>query len=218
MTDKKDIAYQTAKILLDTQSVLINTKEPFTYTSGKIGPVYVDIRRMMSFPKERSILMDFAAQMLKPLDFDYIAGGETAGIPYAAFISERLGLPMLYVRKKPKGHGRMAQIEGHIDGEGKNILLVEDLQNRGTSQTVFIDAIRTAGSVIKHVFVLFAYNIYDHDKDRDTELHYLTDWWSILDVVKSEKTFDDDAIASLESFLNDPESWAEKYEEQAQAS
>lgn len=218
MTDTNDIAYQTAKILLDTQSVLINTKDPFTYTSGKIGPVYVDIRRMMSFPKERTQLMDFAAQMLKPLNLDYIAGGETAGIPYAAFISERLDLPMLYVRKKPKGHGRMAQIEGHIDGEGKNILLVEDLQNRGTSQTVFIDAIREAGAVIDHVFVLFAYNIYDHDKDRDTQLHTLTDWWAVLDVVKSENIFDSDTIESLESFLNDPESWATKYEEQAKAS
>lgn len=204
---KESIAYKTAKILLDTKSVLVNTQEPFTYTSGKVGPVYVDIRRMMSFPAERTQLMDFAADILKPLSFDYIAGGETAGIPYAAFIAERLELPMLYVRKKPKGHGRMAQIEGFMDGSGKNVLLVEDLQNRGVSQNVFIDALRTADAKTDHVFVIFAYNIYDHDKDRDTELHYLTDWWAVLDVIKQENYFDADTIASLEAFLNDPESW-----------
>lgn len=211
------IKKETAKILLDTKSVLVNTKDPFLYTSGKRGPVYVDMRQMMSFPKERSVLMDYAADILKPLGFDYIAGGETAGIPYAAFIAERLDAPMLYVRKKPKGHGRMAQIEGCMEGDTPKILIVEDLQNRGTSQKVFIDAVREAGAVADDVFVIFAYNIYDFDGKRDTTLHYLTDWWAVLDVIKEEQYFDAETIASLEDFLNNPERWMDAYEKQAGA-
>ncbi len=211
--DKKDIAYQAAKILLDTQSVLINTKEPFTYTSGKVGPVYVDMRRMISFPKERSILMDYAAEMLKPLNMDYFSGGETAGIPYAAFISERLNAPMLYIRKKPKGHGRMAQIEGHME-ENKNVILIEDLMNAGTSQKVFVKALRESGAKIENTFVVFSYDIYPQTKDNLKEigitLHALTNWWAILEVVKTENYFDAETISSLEKFLNAPEAWAPK--------
>ena len=110
--DKKQIAQETAKILLDTKSILINTEEPFAYTSGAVGPVYVDMRRMISFPKERNTLMQFATEMLSDLTIDLLAGGETGGIPYAAFLAERMNKPMLYIRKKPKGFGRMAQIEG----------------------------------------------------------------------------------------------------------
>ena len=211
--DKKEIAYNTAKILLDTKSVLINTKEPFTYTSGKIGPVYVDIRRMISFPKERGILMDYAAEMLRPLNMDYVAGGETAGIPYAAFLAERLDLPMLYIRKKPKGHGRMAQIEGHME-ENKNVILIEDLMNVGSSQQVFVKALREASATINNTFVVFSYGIHpqtqDNLKEININLHALTNWWAILEVVKEENYFDNETIASLEEFLNAPESWANK--------
>lgn len=200
-----DHAYNTAKILLDTESVLINTKEPFTYVSGKKGPVYVDMRRIISFPDARKIIMDHAAETLKDLDVDYIAGGETAGIPYAAFIAERLNAPMLYVRKKPKGHGRMSQIEGCMDKDNPKILLVEDLQNRGTSQRIFIDAMREAGASVEDVFVVFAYNLYN--EERDTKLHHLADWSDVMRVVKDENKFSSDEIASLEAFLDNPDTW-----------
>lgn len=217
--DKTQIAQETAKILIETKSVLINTKEPFTYTSGKIGPTYVDIRRLISFPKERKILMDFAAEIVKPLGLDYYAGGETAGIPYAAFLADRLDAPMLYVRKKPKGHGRMAQIEGHIQ-EGKNkVLLVEDLLTVGSSQKVFVRALREANLEVDNSFVIFSYDIFPKSKinldEMGITLHSLTNWWAILDVIKQEKYFDDETIQSLEEFLNAPDSWADNFQKQA---
>ncbi len=209
------IAKQCAKILLDTNSILINTQEPFQYTSGAIGPVYVDCRRPISFPKERTILMDHAADIIKGLDVDYIAGGETAGIPYAAFIAERLNLPMLYVRKKPKGHGRMAQIEGHIEGENKKVILIEDLMNVGSSQKIFIDVLREAGLQIQNSFVIFSYGIYPETKKSFQNINMqalsLTTWWDVLDVIKQENYFDKDTIESFESFLNAPKEWAENY-------
>ena len=217
--DKTQIAQETAKILIETKSVLINTKEPFTYTSGKIGPTYVDIRRLISFPKERKILMDFAAEIVKPLGLDYYAGGETAGIPYAAFLADRLNAPMLYIRKKPKGHGRMAQIEGHIQ-EGKNkVLLVEDLLTVGSSQKVFVQALREANLEVENSFVIFSYDIFPQSKinldEMGMTLHSLTNWWAILDVIKQEKYFDDETIQSLEEFLNAPDSWAYNFKKKA---
>jgi len=209
-----DIALQSAKILLDTKSVLFNAAEPFVFTSGRISPVYTDCRRLISFPEARKTLMDFGANMLKDLDIDFVAGGETAGIPYAAFISERLEKPMLYVRKKPKGFGRMAQIEGCMDEEGKKVILVEDLQTDGGSKKLFIDALREAGAVVEHSFVVFHYGIFkeslENMKNMGVELHALTTWWDVLEVARQEKYFDEATLESVEFFLNHPDEWAEK--------
>ena len=207
-------AARAAKILLDTKSVLFNAKEPFTFTSGRISPVYVDCRRLISFPAERKVLMDMGAAMIREACGapDYVAGGETAGIPYAAFIAERLNLPMLYVRKKPKGFGRMAQIEGCMDDAGKKVILVEDLQTDGGSKKVFIDALRQAGAMIEHSFVVFHYGIFpaseDNNKAMGVQLHALCTWWDVLAVAKQEKYFDLDTLESVESFLHAPEKWA----------
>lgn len=208
---QKDIAAQAAKILIDTKSVLFNPDEPFVFTSGRISPVYTDVRRLISFPKERDTLMGFAADMLKDLGLDYLAGGETAGIPYAAFIADRLNLPMLYVRKKPKGFGKMAQIEGAMEQEGKKVALIEDLQTDGGSKKVFIDALRGAGAIVEHAFVVFHYGnfpqSYQNMKDWGLTLHALTTWADILKVARDQKYFSEDVLASVEYFLKEPDEW-----------
>jgi orotate phosphoribosyltransferase len=126
MTIADDAALMTARILLEIEAVSIRPSEPFTLTSGWASPVYVDCRKVISFPRARRAIIDAAvAQIEREIGFesiDAIAGGETAGIPYAAWIADRLGLPMLYVRKKPKGFGRNAQIEG-IFKPGARVLL-----------------------------------------------------------------------------------------------
>src|SRR3989304_1717795 len=116
--EKEIIAETTAKMLLEVKAVLFLDEKPFIFTSGWASPVYIDCRKLIFYPQVRSRLIGFA---LAPLErdaaagqFAVIAGGETAGIPYAAWIAERLGLPMQYVRKKPKGFGRNAQIEGDV--------------------------------------------------------------------------------------------------------
>src|SRR5260370_23063258 len=111
-----DAAESTARILLETQAVLFRPDDPFTFTSGRLSPVYIDCRRLISFPRARRKLMDLGADLIERRvgceSLDAVAGGETAGIPFAAWLSERLSLPMLYIRKQPKGFGRNAQIEG----------------------------------------------------------------------------------------------------------
>ncbi len=214
---KKQIARESAKILLDTRAVLFNAKEPFQYTSGNCGPVYVDCRRLVSFVGERETLMNFAVEILSEEigaeNLDCIAGGETAGIPYAAFIAQQMEKPMLYIRKKPKGFGRMSQIEGHFEqSENPEVILVEDVQNYGGSKQIFVDALREAGAIISNFFVIFDYGIRPEvaglNKDMGLTAHHLCNWHDVLNVAREEKYFDTDTLASVEAFLNDPEGWA----------
>ena len=136
-TDRAFIARTTARMLLEVKAVLFSADKPFIFTSGWASPVYIDCRKLIFYPRIRSQLCEFAVSTLARdagfEQFDVVAGGETAGIPYAAWIADRLGLPMQYVRKKPKGFGRNAQIEGDIR-EGARTLLVEDLTTDGRSK------------------------------------------------------------------------------------
>lgn len=210
MTDPKTIARESARILIDTKSVLFNAEQPFVFTSGRLSPVYTDVRRLISFPKERGVLMGFAQEMLAGLPIDAVAGGETAGIPYAAFLAERLNKPMLYVRKKPKGFGRNAQIEGTFE-DGARVALIEDLQTDGGSKKVFVDALREAGAVVEHAFVVFHYGnfpqSYQNMKDWGLTLHALTTWRDILELAREEKIFDEETLKSVEFFLANPDEW-----------
>lgn len=216
MTDTaKQIARDTAKILLDTKSVLFNAREPFTYTSGKKGPSYIDIRRLISFPDERKKLIEDGLTIMKengvdPASFDLMAGGETAGIPYAAFLSQAAHVPMAYVRKKPKGFGRLAQIEGVLEPSMKT-LLVEDMVTDGGSKKLFVDALRAADAVVEHIFVIFHYGIFpasvENCKEMGVQLHALCTWWDVLEVAKAENYFNPETLSSVEDFLNDPAAW-----------
>jgi len=207
-------ARTAARILIQTESVLFSPDEPFTFTSGRKSPVYVDCRRLISFPKERDTLMGMMADQIRATvdvkKVDAVAGGETAGIPFAAWISERLGLPMIYIRKKPKGFGRNARIEGIIK-EGDTILLIEDLATDGGSKMSFIEGIRDAGAECAHTFVVFHYGIFPDGikklADAGVALHGLTTWWDIIECAEQEKILDADTVAKVTAFLKDPDGW-----------
>lgn len=218
--DRKAMSIKAAKILIKTESVLFNAKNPYVLKSGKKSPVYVDCRRLISFVEERDELMNFGARLLATevgaANIDSIAGGETAGIPYSAFIADRLRKPNIYVRKQPKGYGRMAQIEGvlpekNTKGKKPRVVLVEDLQTDGGSKKIFIDALRDAGAEIAHTFVVFHYGIFAQSeqnmRDMGVKLHALCTWWDVFDAAKEGKYFDNHTHDSVEAFLNDPIKW-----------
>ena len=213
-TTPQNMAETTARILMEIEAVLFRPQDPFTLTSGRRSPVYVDCRKIISFPRARAQLMDFACDLIQREagyeSIDCIAGGETAGIPFAAWIAERLGLPMLYIRKKPKGFGRNAQIEGHMP-EGSRVLLVEDLATDGGSKLNFVDAIRQAEAEIAHTFVIFHYGIFPDGvaalEERGVRLHALATWWDALAVAEQSGYLDDAGVAEVRRFLQDPESW-----------
>ena len=144
--------------------------------------------------------------------FDAVAGGETAGIPFAAWIAERLALPMLYVRKKPKGFGRDAQIEGAM-AEGARVLLVEDLTTDGGSKVRFAEALRVAGATVDHTFVLFFYDIFAGTREtlagHGLRLHNLATWRDVLGEAGAH--LDEGTVAEVRDFLGDPLGWSDAH-------
>lgn len=212
------IAVTSARILLETQAIHFCDDPPFVLTSGRRSPVYVDCRRLISFPRGRAALMDMAVRRLQDdagfEAFDAVAGGETAGIPFAAWIAERLGLPMLYVRKKAKGFGRNAQIEGTFE-PGARVLLVEDLMTDGGSKVVFLKALRDAGARVGHCFVVFRYGLATGSADimasQGVVVTALVTWRDVLAVAEAEARLPAGAVATVRAFLADPEGWSARH-------
>ena len=213
--DREVMAELTAKMLMEIKAVNFRPEEPYILASGLASPVYIDCRKLISYPRIRGTLMEFAvATLLRDAGFekfDAIAGGETAGIPFAAWIADKMALPMQYVRKKPKGYGRDAQIEGDIH-EGQNVLLVEDLTTDGGSKIKFCEALRTAGAEVTDTLVVFYYDIFPETKGKLAEhgvnLHYLATWHDILRVCRTNDYFSAEKVNEVEKFLNNPLEWS----------
>ena len=209
-----EIARLTARMLLEIEAVHFSPEEPFTLASGLPSPTYIDCRKLISYPRIRATLMDFlTVTVMRNAGFeafDNIAGGETAGIPFAALVAERMALPMTYVRKKPKGYGRGARIEGAMH-EGERVLLIEDLTTDGGSKLSFVDAIRETGASCAHTGVIFYYGIFPETVktlgEHGVELHYLCTWWDVLREARESGAFDDTTLAGVETFLRDPRGW-----------
>ncbi|MEM9576119.1 MAG: orotate phosphoribosyltransferase [Pseudomonadota bacterium] len=215
--DAQEMARLTARMLLEITAVHFNSEEPFILASGLPSPTYIDCRKLISHPRIRSTLMDFlTVTVMRNAGFeafDNIAGGETAGIPFAAMVAERMALPMSYVRKKPKGYGRNARIEGDMR-EGQRVLLVEDLTTDGGSKLSFVDAIRETGARCGHTAVIFYYGIFPETEktlgDHGVSLHSLCTWWDVLAEAKAQGLFEANTLAEVERFLNDPRKWQEE--------
>jgi orotate phosphoribosyltransferase len=213
--DRKLMAEMTAKMLVEIKAVHFQADKPYTFTSGLASPVYIDCRKIISYPRIRNTLMDFSVSTLFRdvgfEQFDAIAGGETAGIPFAAWIADKMNLPMQYVRKKAKGFGRDAQIEGDIT-EGQRVLLVEDLTTDGGSKIKFCEALRRAGAIVTDTIVVFYYDMFEETRENlmnhNLRLHWLATWWDVLEVSKKNGYFDTKTLTEVESFLNDPLVWS----------
>ena len=218
-TPRQQTAARTiANILLETKAVNFRPEEPYTLTAGWASPVYIDCRWLISFPRARRTITLLAREEIEQTigfeHLDSIAGGETAGIPYAAWISDALMLPMQYVRKKPKGFGRMAQIEGSLE-ENSNVLLVEDLATDGGSKLSFVKAIRNAGAKCNHTFVVFFYGAFpgaiDSLKKEGVSLLYLSTWVDVIEAAEDGGYFDADKISDVRDFLKDPIGWSQSH-------
>lgn len=216
--DRQAIAEKTAQMYLDTGAVRFMTDKPFIFTSGWASPVYNDSRWLISFPDVRKTIMGFCVDTIRRDigvdNIDAVAGGETAGIPFAAWVADRLDLPMQYVRKKPKGFGRNAQIEGKIT-PGQRVLLVEDLASDGRSKINFVNALRQADAIVEHCAVIFFYDIFPQSRkilgDIGVKLHYLTTWPDVLAVAKKSGKFDAAILKEIESFIDNPSAWSKAH-------
>jgi orotate phosphoribosyltransferase len=212
--DDATIARLSAEMLWETGAVAFRPDAPFTLASGLPSPTYIDCRRLISYPRIRATLMDFlAAKVMRRAGFEAftcVAGGETAGIPFAAFVAERMALPMAYVRKKAKGYGRNARIEGAM-GPDDRVLLIEDLATDGGSKLSFVDAIRDTGATCGHTAVVFSYGIFPETEEvlggHGVALHALATWADVLAVARDRGSFDAATLREVEAFLADPRGW-----------
>ncbi len=183
----KNSRQKIANLLLKIGCVNINFKKQFTLTSGKKSPVYVDCRKLVSYPKERDLIINEMSKQIKKRYKNKIivAGGETAGIPYSSFICQKLKLPMVYIRKKPKSFGKGKMIEGEFKKNSKSVL-IEDMATDGGSKLHFIKSMRENKLTVKDIFVVFFYDIYPSAKKNikkmNVNLNYLANWNDILEV------------------------------------
>jgi orotate phosphoribosyltransferase len=204
-----------ASILLEIKAVNFRPQEPYIFTAGWASPAYIDCRKLISFPRARRKITELARIEIEETigheNIEAVAGGETAGIPYAAWIADALMLPMLYVRKKPKGFGRNAQIEGDF-AEGDRVVLVEDLASDGGSKVLFAKALRDAGAKCDHTVVVFFYGAFPGAEEsmaaEGLKLHYLCTWADVIPVAERGDYFPKEAIAGVKQFLADPVSWS----------
>lgn len=201
-----------AEKLIDIESVKFSFENHFTLTSGLKSPVYVDCRKIISFLDEREFIMNEALNYFEKnkIKFDLVAGGETAGIPYAAIISEKIKKPMVYIRKKPKGFGRNQQIEGNFK-EKEKAILIEDLATDGGSKVVFVEAMRKAGLIVNDIFVIFYYDIFNLENSvlskLNVNIHSLCTWKDIISVIEKKNSYKENDIKNLKKFLSNPDDW-----------
>ena len=208
-------ARDTARLLLEIEAIHCRPDNPYIFTSGRASPVYIDCRKLISFPEARARIMAHALKLIdKEIGWnriDVVAGGETAGIPFAAFLAAMAKKSMVYVRKQPKGFGRMAQIEGDLK-PGKRVLLVEDLATDGGSKLVFIEALKKAEARVSDCFVIFHYGIFPQSTAMlaaaGVKLHALATWWDALEAAHKHKYFDEKGLSETKAFLEAPEQWS----------
>ena len=211
LTDSK----LTARMLLEINAINFNVENPFSLSSGFLSPSYIDCRKIISYPKVRAkiteLMIKKIEQEIGPEVVKYIIGGETAGIPFASLVADKLQLPLSYVRKKTKKYGKNKLIEGEIFSE-RECLLIEDLMTDGASKINFIQNIREHKIRCNHGMVVFNYDIFPETrtrlKENNIKIHYLASWRDVYDELIANSTFDKFTTKQIKNFIDDPIKWS----------
>lgn len=211
---RADIGAATARLLFEAGAVRISRERPFVLAAGWASPVYVDCRLLISEPGVRKAATRLAANvlalMVAPGSFEVLAGAETAGLPFAAWLADELDLPFRYVRKRPLGIGHNSQVEGGPVG-GRRVLLIDDLTTDARSKVAFAKGLRAAGAVVNDVVSIFYHSAFPGSAERLAEagltLHALATWDDVLKADLGDRVAPDDRRV-LEAFLADPVAWS----------
>ena len=202
------------KILLKLKAVTLNPTKPFRYASGILSPVYTDCRVLIGYPEERNQIRDLYIEAIKEsgIKFDIVAGTATAGIPHAAWIAEKLNLPMIYVRGKAKDHGKENLVEGPIE-KGQKVIVIEDLVSTGESSINSVNAIRNLGGEVSHVFSIITYGIGKGEqafKENNLDLVSLTTFEQVVEEAKSMDYITEEETKIVLDWIQDPKGWAQR--------
>ena len=220
MTDgavRHEIGGEVARLLFEGGAIHVSRQQPFILAAGWASPVYVDVRVILGEPALRQAVTQFAVRYVSavlPQDaIDAVAGAETAGIPFAAWLADKLDVKMRYVRKRPLGIGRNAQVEGG-DVDGLKVLLVDDLTTDGGSKLNFARGLRAAGADVEHVLTIFYHDVFPGASERLAQagltLHPLATWSDILRSPAAHQISPQDR-AEIERFLADPVAWSTRH-------
>jgi len=197
-----------ASYLLQIEAVALSPKQPFTWTSGIKSPIYCDNRLTMSYPEVREYIAESFAAVIRETypDAEVIAGTATAGIPHAAWVAQKLNLPMAYIRDKAKGHGKQNQIEGLIKS-GQKVVVIEDLISTGGSSLKAALAVKEAGGQPLAVLAIFSYQL---DKavnafaEAGIPLQSLSNYGALMEVALEQGKIESSDMASLKAWREDP--------------
>ncbi|MBP9719362.1 MAG: orotate phosphoribosyltransferase [Candidatus Levybacteria bacterium] len=208
------IAENVAKILLDIKAVKLAPSTPFTYSSGIKSPIYTDCRMLISYPKERKIVVQYLVDAINEthIPVAVVAGTATAGIPHAAWVADVLNLPMVYVRSKPKDHGTGSLVEGVLLKDQETIV-IEDLISTGGSSAKTVQAIRADGAKASHIFAITTYGMQKADevfKNDAITLHVLTTFETIVAIAAKEGYIRLEEQTVILEWAADPAGWAKK--------
>lgn len=211
MVNTNQIALDIAGKLLDIEAVALRPHQPFTWTSGIKSPIYCDNRLTMSYPEIRDLIAESFADIIRSSypQAEVIAGTATAGIPHGAFVSQKLGLPMIYVRDKAKGHGKENLIEGLVK-PGQKVIVIEDLISTGGSSIKAAQAVREAGAEPLAVLAIFNYQL-----DKSTQafaeagipLQTLSNYAALIEAAVEKGIVKQEDLALLQSWRKDPSSF-----------
>lgn len=205
-----DRSGELADDLLTIGAVSFSPESPYTWASGMLSPVYCDNRLTLGYPAVRRRITDGFAESVVGTDVDVVAGTATAGIPHAAWLADRLGLPMVYVRSAAKGHGKSRRVEGPL-AEGSRVVLVEDLISTGMSSLAAVQGLRDEGASVVLLVAIFSYGlpVAREAMGRDgVDVRVLTSFDRLLDAAARSGQLSAGGLDSLRAWYRDPAAWS----------
>jgi len=205
---------EVAEILLGIKAVTLKMNPPYTWASGIISPIYTDNRILMSFPAERKAIVNCLIKAMeeKCIRPDVIAGTESAGIPWASWLADRLDKPMIYVRKAQKQYGKENLIEGILK-KGQKVLIVEDLISTGGSSVSVVNAVRNAGGNVEACLAIFTYGMKKSAEkfaEAGCRLITLSNFGALIKVATEMSYITNEEAAKINEWSKDPEGWGKK--------
>lgn len=210
----KDTANNTAEQLLRIKAIKLQPSEPFTWASGWKSPIYCDNRITLSYPTVRNFLRTNMAKAIEDIygKPDVIAGVATGAIAIGVLIAQELGIPFVYVRPKPKEHGRKNQIEGHIE-RGSNVVVVEDLISTGKSSLQAVEALKNEDVNVKGMMAIFTYGFPVATKnfeEANISLATLSDYATLIEQAEKDKYITSKELGLIQTWRKNPEDWSEE--------